>query len=204
MYTSLTEVANAALGYLGITSKIGDLETENSPEARAVNTYIAIAIDETLSEWPWPFATRFSEIQVVEENPTPDWGYSYRYPSNCVMVRRIVPPGLAFEPRMFRLPFRISADDDGKLILTNEYDPTIEYTARVNDVQQWPPDFCNCIAMKLAFYISAELTGGDPNRLGNKALEMYLLSVSKAQARAANEEQSVESPPSSLESARDE
>lgn len=198
---STTEVANIALRHIAATSQIADLATDSSEEARSCRAFYDIALDETLSEFPWPFATRYVALAQVEENPTEEWLFSYRYPPNCQVARRIV-SGDPREPRSMRIPFRVGGDDLGKLIYCSQAPATLEFTARITAVPTFPNDFANALAAKIASYIATGLTGGDPFKLSVKANDAYNAFISKAKARAGNEEEAPDDPESELETSR--
>lgn len=217
MATSETAIANMALAHLGNSDQIANLD-ENSNEARACLLFYEQCRDEVLGAFPWPFATIIDALALVEADPTDEWAFSYRYPSDALTVYRI-PSGFdraAFQS--FTWPcsltdwpygfpavptrFRIVSDDEGKLIYTDQEDATIEYTKRETDPTRFPADFTNALALKLASDIAPMVAGGDPFKLGDKAFQKYRLAVSDARARAANEERADPPPDSSLVTSR--
>ena len=91
MASSTTEIANLALGHLGIGKDIANLDTESSQEAKAMRRYYDICRRTVLQEFTWPFATKFVTLGLVEEDPTDaeEWAFSYRYPADCLFLRRL-------------------------------------------------------------------------------------------------------------------
>lgn len=190
-----TEIANIALTHIGVGKEIGNLETEKSEEAEACRRMFDLALDETLRGFAWPFATRFVTLALVADNPTTEWAKSYRYPSDCLLLRRLL-SGARTDTRQSRVPYRVSGDAQGKLILTDISDAVLEYTVRVTNTETLSPDFTNAIAALLAFYIAPRLTGGDPFKLGQRAYEIWRLAIANAAAMSVNEEQPDEEPDS--------
>lgn len=188
MATSKTVIANLALSHLGIGKEIANLDTENSNEANAARRFYEEARNKALEDFDWPFATKFADLTLVEQNPNEDWGYSYRYPSDCLKVRR-VRSGLRTDNRQSRIPYRIGKDDSGKIIFTDLDSAKIEYTERVETVELYPASFVMALSYLLAMYIAPRVTGGDPFGLGNKAIELYTQELSNARSNALNEEQ---------------
>src|SRR4051812_32897245 len=90
-------ICNMALGHLAVGKAIGAL-TEASQEARACLRFYEQARDEVLRDFPWPFATTVEALALVAVQPTTEWGYSYRYPLNCLALRRI-PSGVRNDTR---------------------------------------------------------------------------------------------------------
>jgi len=200
---SRTEIANMALGHIGVGKKIAniDTETERSQEATACRQFYDIALAATLRDFAWPFATRIEELGLVEEDPNSEWSYSYRYPTNCVEMRRIL-SGTRTDTHQSRVPFRIIHDASGKLILTDQENAEAEYTILASDPLQYPPDFILAFSYRLATYIIPQITTGDQFTIGKGLLQLYMLEIRRAQTNAANEEQPDQEPDSEFDRIR--
>lgn len=201
MAASKTVIANQALGHLGSGKEIANLDTENSAEARALRRFWDQTQDELMRGYSWPFTTRFVDVAVVEEDPTEEWAFSYRYPSDCLYARRIL-SGSRNDSRQSRVPYRIGQDDSGQLIYCDMDEATLEYSTRADDVVRWPADFVSAFAYKLAAYAAPTITGSDRANLRQLCLELHALAAQQAMASAANEEQPDESPESEFVRAR--
>jgi hypothetical protein len=201
MIASRTEIANLALRHIGIGKAIGNIDTENSEEARAARRYYDIALESTFRDFDWPFATKYQSLGLVEENPNTEWVYSYRYPADCLKIRKIL-SSLANDNRQSRIDFVEAQDSSGKLIFTNAKDAVVKYTPFTNNVSIYPPDFIRSFSFRLAADMAPSLTAGDPFAVGDKALGKYGLELSRAQANAGNEEQEEEHPESEYIRAR--
>lgn len=188
MASSTTAIANLAISHLGIGKEIANLITERSAEAQACRRFYETARDITLRDFSWPFATKINALGLVEEDPNDEWGFSYRYPTDCLKLRRIL-SGIRNDTRQTRIPYRVTRDESGLLIYTDAEDAELEYTINESDVGRFPPDFVMALSFLLAGYVAPRLTGGDPFKLGNRALELYQFELSKARSSAANEEQ---------------
>lgn len=107
------------------TYVVGDVVRQAS-----VNYY---AIAGSLNQQP-PNASFWAPVATATDAQTPDyangdWDYAYRWPDDCLFVRRVVPPGghgRVFHPDPIR--FRTGRDVNGKLIFTHEPEAVIEYT----------------------------------------------------------------------------
>lgn len=215
---STLDICNMALRHLGITNMIASL-TERTKEAKACSLFYPQVRDETLRDAPWPFATRFPLLAVVDDDPTAEWLYSYRYPSACITLRRLVDTISLQKITLFnsdegviRYPtvqiphinYRITRDDTGLLILTSQQGPLYcEITEQVTDPTQYPPDVTQAMAMKMAGYISPSVAGNDVLKLGERAFQMYSLMIARARQNAGNEQQlDLQSYTSELERAR--
>lgn len=186
-------VCNLALGHLGVSEEIQNLETERSAAASACRRYITTARDMSLRDFRWPFATAFASLSLVEEDPNTEWKYSYRYPSDCLNFRRIL-SGSRNDSRETRIPYKLASDDSGKLIYTDQYQAVCEYTKMMSNPALWPDDFILMMSYLLASLISPRVTRGDGVKLGDRAFEIYLRSKQAAEVNAENEEQLDEPP----------
>lgn len=132
-------ICNMALYHLAIGKKIASFN-DKSPEARACSLFYDQVKDEVLRDFAWPFATLTVSLALVQQQPTYEWGYSYRLPNDCLAARRLLNGSLATFPvpssfssagppfqtpfsriltAQTRIPYRIMADDQGGLIYTD-------------------------------------------------------------------------------------
>lgn len=217
MSQSDASLCNMALNHLGVTAVIANVTSDTTGEAKACRLFFENARDEALGDFPWPWATVPADLALVEEDPSEEWGFSYRYPSDCLRLVRIrsgiggiintfpnaVPTVLnGGMTNNGLVRHRILRDGSGRLILCDLEDAVLEYVQRITDASQFPADFCAAFSLLLASYIAPRLTGGDPNKLGERALGKYLVSVSKAQANSVQQEGPDEWPMSGFEASR--
>ena len=142
-----TIVANSALRLLGIGQKITSL-ADNNARAQVLNDCYDIARDITLAGFEWPFIKRQIALGLVATNPNANWLYSYRYPINCILVRRLVSgAGL---PDTAPLPWDLGQDATGRLIYCNEASAVVEYDATATDPGEWPDAFSMAVSAELA------------------------------------------------------
>lgn len=199
---SSTEICNLALGHLGVNKSISSLSTEQSQEANACRRFYDISLQRVLRDFDWPFARRYATLGLVEEDPNQEYAYSYRYPSDCVAIRKIL-SNLRNDTRQSRIHFSLGNDDAGQLVYTDQAEAEIRYTYLETDPDKFPPDFTIAFSYLIAYYIAPSLTGGDPYGVTNRALQSYLAEISRAGANAANEEQAEEDVLSEYTRARD-
>jgi hypothetical protein len=195
-----TQICNLAIGHLGIGKTIADFETEKSAEANACRTFYETCRDIVLSELNWPFAKKFLALALVDTNPTLEWGYSYQYPSDCVIVRKLY-SGQRTDSRDTREPFDLLEDTTGKFIVTDLTQAYAEYTKRTNE-QFYPAMFVMALSRLIASYIAPQITHGDEFNLGQKQMQIYEVEISKAKKLALNEVQDDPDPESEFIRAR--
>lgn len=159
-------VVNRALIRIGAQT-IANLDTEQSREAEAARVIFEPELRATLRDFPWAFATAYNSAPTLAggSDATPindDWQYSYRYPTDCVFVRRIVSETRrAFDPDPEK--FRVGNDATGLVFFANRKDPTIEYTARIPCVVGRSDDlFKDAFAWRLAACLAPSLAHIDP------------------------------------------
>ena len=184
-----------ALSHLG-TGKVIQSLTERSEEARSINTFYDVAYVATIRDFSIPSTKKFLTLQLVEENPTSEWRYSYRYPNECVLIKRIL-SGTRNDSRQTRVPFIESQDSSGKLILTDAVDAVIEAVTRPTSESFLPPDMALALSYRLAYYIAPRTTGGNAfTGLKKDMMDGYLNELAIARRNAANEIQPEEVPES--------
>ena len=198
--SSPVEICNMALSHLGVGKEIASL-TENSQEAKACRRFYENSRDDTLRAFDWSFATAFIALGLVEEDPTTEWAFSYRQPSDCIKIRRIL-SGERNDTQESKTPFKISSDTSGILILTDMEEATTEYTKRTEAVEHYPSDFIQAMSFKLAVLIAPRLTAGDRFKMGARAASLFVKAISDAQGNSLNEEQPDQPPDSEFITAR--
>ena len=195
MPSSQIDIVNVALSHLSISKTVAILQTEKTEEAITARLFYDLAREATLRDFPWPFSSRILALALVEESPNDEWNYSYRYPSDCLEVRRIL-SGMRNDTRQSRVPYRILSDEQGTLVYTDTENAEIEYTINAVSPQFYPPDFVMAFSLYMAHLMAPRLTGGDPYKLGQRALGLYDLEINRAVKNAFNEQQ-IEEPPES-------
>lgn len=192
---SETEICNLAISHLGVGKEIQNIETDNSDEAAACRRFFDTARDATLRDSNWPFATKIATLALVEEEPNDEWAYSYRYPTDCLKVRRIL-SGSRNDTQSTRARYRVARDSGGLLIYSDTTDAEVEYTVREEDPQVYPPDFMMAFSYRLAHYIAPRVAGGEWMSLADRALKLYAMEIKIASSTAFNEEVLDEQPDS--------
>lgn len=149
-------ICNMALGFIGVNQFIDDLD-EASINAQTCRLYFEPVRHEILAgDFDWPFARRYRDLALVEEQPGDGWSYSYRYPSDCLAVRRVATHLGLRHPRP--PAYLIGSDPSGRLIYTDEPNARIQYTTDVPDASRFPAPFRTAMAWLLATYIAPSLS----------------------------------------------
>lgn len=118
-----------------------------------------------------------------------DWDFAYRWPDDCLFVRRGLKPG-AQQARKFDpdpIPFRIGRDENGLLIYSNQLELEIEYTM-LDCAQLWSNDlFLDAFTWRLAMAMSPSLERAQ--KTPAECLAMFELTIGIAEAVDSRESQ---------------
>lgn len=186
---------NQALRHLGQSKQIASA-TERSKEAEAANQFYEDALVETLRDAKLPVTRRYTTLALVANNPTPEFLFSYRYPSDCAAVMALVPVGVVCGAPY--LDYKTSSDDEGRLILTNVSQAMAEYVHIIDDFEILGSDVRLAFSYKLAQLMGPSITGGDGSGLVTKAENNYFIAINKAVANGMNEQTRPRSPRSQV------
>jgi hypothetical protein len=192
---SKTEIANICLAHLAVGKELSNLDTDTSSEAKTIRRFYELALNATIRDFPWPNTTKIAALALVESSPNDEWDYSYRYPTDCLNIRRIL-SGARNDTRQSRVSYKLASDSSGTLVYADEESAEIEYTANSIDPQFYSPDMVIAFSFYLAYLTAPKLTGGDQFKLGQRALQSYQVEITRAVSRAFNEEQPDQEPDS--------
>lgn len=190
---SATAIANLALSHLGISTVLSDITTGTTVPDTQCNLHYAICRDEMLRAAQWAFAKKRASGSGKTELTSSStyyghWTFSYTYPTDCLMMRRIVWDEVRearIDHRQSIIPYVI----DQNKVYTDQDDAIFEYTMQYTTVTGFPVDFVMALSYLLASRIAAAVTGGDPFRLTDKAMRLYKLAYGIASKNNINEEQ---------------
>lgn len=224
--TTAVDIANRALSLIGTRSTIASLD-EASTEAINAQTWYASTRDELLRMAHWNFAKKTANLTLLKaasgtpENPTPaasaawdpsqpppGWLYSYAYPSDCLLLRRIVPmlttallssTPLTAATSSLAVPYNASAppvrfsiatDTDASgnpvtVILTNQQQAIGEYTTRIVVEDAFDALFIESMSFALAAKFVINMAGD--KTLANMLFGMANKVVTQARATDGSE-----------------
>lgn len=170
--TSEVDLCNRALSGLGARSTISNL-TEGSAESVQCALHYGPSRDELLRLHLWSFARRQKILALLAaaagtpENPSgtgpvplSPWRYQYQPPTNCLRIRQIYQPVTGGA----KIAYALSGDEDSAgnpidVILTDQPQAVLIYTARISAVDVFPPDFQAALVATLAAKLAIPLTG---------------------------------------------
>lgn len=198
-----TDICNLALSHLGVSISITDVDVDNTAASNACLEYFDFAVEKTLADSPWPFATKFAVLSEVAERPDPpdEWDFSYRYPADCLNMRRLL-SGSRNDSRQSKVPYKIGRDSSGKLIYTDLEDAECEYTMTITDETEFSSGFVMALSAFLAALIVPRVTRGDVFEMARKMYALYDLFLTQEESRQSNEEVRDQLPYSEFERGR--
>jgi hypothetical protein len=187
MTITKTSICNMALGHLGVSQQLTAVDSDGTTEAAACLTFYDTVLDEVLRAYAWPWATKTATLSLVGAAPTTEWAYSYRFPSDAVLFRRVLQTQRVDAPDT-SIPFRISHDNTGRLIYTSVMTAVGEYTERVTTASLYPADFVSLVSLLLASRVGPMLMKGDALKLSERAYQKFAGEIQLAIASAKEEE----------------
>lgn len=195
---SKTEIAQMALGHIGQGTVLSNVDTDNTPQAKALRIFYTTAVEAVLRAFDWGFARKYATFnQVGDANPITEWGYAYRYPADCLAFRYIV-TGVRRPGPGQQVPYITGSDGGGLLIYTDMQAMEGCYTVRITNPSLFPPDFVLALSTYLAILILPTLSPEDPYGLRKSLTQSWFFSLGQAHANNANESQMDRAPESEI------
>jgi len=202
MAVSVINICNLALSRIGAPS-IAAI-TENTRPARECNRLYETVRDTVLSEFPWNFARKQEALAALSGEEVTGWDYAYAYPTDCLTALQIYNPltnqtytdgeyvayqlvESAVKIKADRIKFEIGTNStkDTRLILTDQEDAELIYTARITDPNMFSSAFIDALSWRLAADLAIPLKG--KASLQQQMLAMYVRKLGYAQQVNANE-----------------
>jgi hypothetical protein len=152
------DICNMALLFCGSKRQIASL-SDVTPEAQACSSLYSQTRDFLLTEIWWPFATKRETLTALTETTDgatsyktrSPWGYMYLAPLD-MLTDQYVNSGMITPTADARIPYSLEPSDAATrmVILCNELDPELVYTAQVTATTLFPSYFVDALAWRLA------------------------------------------------------
>jgi hypothetical protein len=208
---SAVTIVNMSLTRIGSTALITSFGDTTDAAAQA-NLWYDQCREALLRDFSWPWTLKYAlltQVSVTGVRANAEWQFSYRYPTDCLFIRRLLvtqlppitpplttsPPSFPNIPTPWRredgdpypIPFEVGHDVDGRLIYTDQYLASVKYVQNTEDPTQFSNDFVDLLSWRLAVEFAYGLAISDTRR--KVAQEMYEKVLMKARANALNEAQ---------------
>jgi hypothetical protein len=155
--------------------------------------FLPVAVEMFLKDFPYSFCNTISALALIEERPSDEWAYSYRYPTDCLKPLRIL-SGLRNDTRQSRINYVVGHDSSGQIIYTDQPEAELEYVQFVNEPSKYPVDVLLTMSYFLAALSAPRICGEDPFKMGEKAMKMYQYFKGRCDTHDANDQQRPEDP----------
>ncbi len=196
---SPVDIANLALGHIGVAKTISSL-TERSSEARACNRFYERARDTAQSRYPWKNGLRRVALALMTVNPWSDeFLYAYRMPTDCKWFRWIY---IGQKSTDAPPPHREVSDDAGQVIITDIQNAVAEYSVLIEDPSLWTDEQIDATSYKLAALMARTFDEDNSSATRKEMEQLYEIELSRAAAKDLNQEEPPENPKSEFETCR--
>jgi len=158
-----TDIANLALGFLGSTQSVIDLDTETTAQAKVIRRHYKIALQEFLEKHPWNFATGYGKLLLIESSPSSGYAYAYGTPSDALVVRQIAPKDSYRRMYIYEdntIDFKEYLISGQIQIHTDLRDAYCQFTKDISENDAVPNYFGKGLAAHLAMEIAPSLITG--------------------------------------------
>lgn len=175
---------------------------DETTEADVCNAFYDIAKDYVLSNGDWPFARKNALLARVSANPTPDWAFSYQYPSDC--LKAIYIPRTDGNSSTYLTvnrqdvgrreyleyePFEIFYGASMYEIYTNHSSPRLIYTSNItSETGRFPVSFVLALSYYLSALIAPTVVGAENFEIVNLMHQRAEVEISRSIGKQANEE----------------
>lgn len=209
---SVVDICNLALGHLGDTATVASIDPpEGSAQAEHCQRFYPIARDSLLEMHYWNFSMRRIALQQLT-NSWPEWKYAYALPADVLNIISILPPDAQddysthFTPtdtpvwasnyspmiaagRYVPQPYTVETQSDGtQILLTNQENAVLRYTALVTDPSQFSPLFVMTLSWHLASMLAGPVIKGDAGAAeAKRCAQMMAAFMREAETSDANQ-----------------
>ena len=162
---SKTDVANLALGYLGSSQVITDLDTDNFNYTKIFRRFLQTSLNTFLESHPWKIASKNAALALISEDPNSGYAFEYSVPADCLVVRQVAAQDSfireyeQYENDKRHFEERLSGS--GMTIHTDQDQAWIEYTKQLSLDGYFPEYFGRGLAAQLAMDTANQIIGNN-------------------------------------------
>ncbi len=157
---SQAAICNLAMGHLGISATIDDLDADETTAGEVCRTHYDLALEQTLRALRWPFAEREATLATISGFDSEVWTYAYRAPADYLRAWSIN----ATDIDEVGDGFKVGGDDSGAVIYSDAEDAVLAYTAKVSNTGLYPALFVEALAWSLAWRIAQPMSAEESLR----------------------------------------
>lgn len=180
------KIYNLALSALLLAEEVDEVSTNTTNEVRILNTHWDIAFESSLQDLDLDSLATPITLELLAALTNQPWQYAYKYPSNCVFLRRIVSLQVT-DNRSTHIAKRTGLYLGQKAIFTDEFEAVGDCIPKNVPFEALSPMAALTIAYSLA-HLSAPLIVGKGSRKLRETIKAdYLLAKGEAQETDSNE-----------------
>ena len=161
---SKMDIGNQALGLLGVTEQIADLDSPTNDAEKQLNLWWDDCVKEILEQHDWKFA-RAGVALASTTAPTPEYDYAYQLPVDCLVARYLW--DVDAEQRITDTEYEVS----GQMICTSLEEAYLIYTKNLTVIGKYPTHFIKALRYLLASYMAPKF--GDRASKSEDMLDKY-------------------------------
>jgi len=177
---SKAQLFNLALNALLLQRRIINPDTDQSNEAKVLNTNFDVAFRATLQDLNLDSLSSQVKLELLCKNPNKLWAFAYKYPSNCAFFRRIQSDVLMDNRDTF-IAKRVAIHNGQKVIFTNQEEAIAEFIPFDVPLSALSAVAGLCVATRLAILSSPLVTGKGSRDLLPRLEQQYVLLKAEAQ-----------------------
>ena len=175
-------IYNLALSALLLAKEVTDVATDTSNEVRILNTHYDIAFESTLQDLDLDSLSRPITLELLDtlDNDEGPWDFVYKYPSNCVFLRRLESKQIT-DNRFTHISKRTGIFNSQKAIFTNKSEAVAECIPKDVPLAALSPMAALAVSYSLAHLSAPLLIGKGSGRLRKTIKEDYIVAKGEAQ-----------------------
>jgi len=183
---SKVDLVNEALSFIGEGLAVTSISPpDGSAAALAASRLWQAAVELTIGNAAWPFATRREALVAATNDYDDAFGYCYELPADHLRLLGVIPAGAQdtyTQSDGTPIPYQCQQDADGvERLYTDLGDAWVRYTVYVDDPNKWPPMFRRAFV----FFLAAELCGSLVKDTSGARLAESLMNRGLAMSQAA-------------------
>lgn len=180
-------IFNLTLSKLLLAREVTNATTDTSREVKILNTHWDSALRMTLKDLNLSTLAIEFDLELIESiNNDGPYLYAYKYPTECVLLRRIV-SGYAVDTRYTSILKKVTQYEGQKAILTSKVNAQAEIQSKNIPLSAIGPEAENALACQLGILAAPLLVGKGAKALKESLLQEYVIHKGEAQEGDMNE-----------------
>ena len=177
---SKAEIFDQALSALLLRRRVIDTETDSNNEVAVLRDNYDHAFKTTLSDLDLDSTSETLVLELIESAPNDRWSFSYKYPSKCLLLRRITSLFVK-DNRETHLAKNVAIKDGQKVIFCNEQGASADCIVSDVPLATISVNAGLAIAYRLAILSAPLLVGKGSKSLTDKLEAKYIVFKAEAQ-----------------------